>query len=372
MSETITHRVLGLMSGSSLDGLDMAYCKFRCTHSPTFELLDWQLLAHDTLAYTKKWQERLATLIHDDAKTFVATHADYGRYMAELVNTFLTKTEIEPDFIASHGHTIFHFPDQHFTTQIGDGAALAASTGYPVISEMRSMDVAAGGQGAPIAPIADDYLLGKYDFYLNLGGIANVTVRQAEKWTAFDITGANQILNAIVSEEGKAYDDGGQLAATGKVLAALLQESNQLDFLKKSPPKTLDNQWVQKELLPIFKMKQFSVADRLRTACEHIAYQIVQSIKQFVPKNKPATMLVTGGGANNRFFLKCLEKHLKTLGNIGLEVPEKAIAEFKEAAMIALMGVMRLHNFPNCKSSVTGAERDTINGCIYQGWKKHI
>lgn len=372
MSETITHRVLGLMSGSSLDGLDVAYCEFQCVTSPSFELLNWQLLAYDTLTYTQDWQRCLLELIHSDAKNFVATHAAYGRYVAELVNTFLDQNNIEPDFIASHGHTIFHFPDEHFTTQIGDGAALAALTGYPVISEMRSMDVAAGGQGAPIAPIADDYLLGEYDFYLNLGGIANVTVREQDKWTAFDITGANQVLNAIISEEGKAYDEDGQLASTGTILAALLQASNQLAFLEKAPPKTLDNQWVQKELLPIFKMKQFPVADRLRTACEHTAYQIAQSVQPFVTENSKKTMLVTGGGANNHFFLTCLAEQLQTVGAIELQIPEKAIADFKEAAMIALMGVMRLHDIPNCKSSVTGAMRDTINGCIYQGWKKQI
>ncbi|MEM1327523.1 MAG: anhydro-N-acetylmuramic acid kinase [Bacteroidota bacterium] len=365
-------RVLGLMSGSSLDGLDVALCDFQYQLEPTFELLDWNIQTAATLPYSEAWQERLLTLVHANAKTFAITHTQYGRYIGELIGDFLAHQEMQPDFVASHGHTIFHFPDQHATTQIGEGAAIAAVSGYPVVCDFRSMDVALGGQGAPIAHIADDYLLDDYDFYLNLGGIANVTAREGDNWTAFDISGANQVLNAIVAEKGLEYDDRGQLAASGKVLASVLESSNRLDYLHQALPKTLDNQWVQQELLPLFKMKQFSVPDRLRTACEHTAYQVAIAVQPFLPENRTAKLVVTGGGANNDFLMQCLRDQLEKVGKVTVDIPEKVIVDFKEAAMIALMGLMRTKNIPNCRGKVTGAAHDTINGSIYQGRKKQI
>jgi anhydro-N-acetylmuramic acid kinase len=362
-----TKRVLGLMSGSSLDGLDVACCAFQYRTSPTFELLDWQIEYADTLPYSSEWQDRLRTLVHADAKTFAITHVEYGRYVGALVADFLKNQAQQPDFVASHGHTIFHFPELQVTTQIGEGAAIAGISGLPVVCDFRSMDVAHGGQGAPIAHIADDYLLDDFDFYLNLGGIANVTARDGNDWVAFDISGANQILNAIVAERNLAYDDGGQLAATGTILSAILEQSNQLDYLHQNVPKTLDNQWVQQELLPLFKLQQFSVPDRLRTACEHIAYQTATAVQPFLPKNRTAKLIVTGGGANNVFLMDCLRDHLNVIGDVQLTIPDKIIVDFKEAALIALMGLMRMESVPNCKGRVTGANQDTINGAIYQG-----
>lgn len=363
------------MSGSSLDGLDIAYCSFQLADSKSFIIESWNIEVAETLTYTSEWQAKLAQLIHADARTFAQAHVHFSRYSAELVNQFLAKHSIEPDFIAAHGHTIFHFPEEHFTTQVGEGAALAALTGYPVICDFRTFDVALGGQGAPIASIADKYLLSDYDFCLNLGGIANVTSNINGKYVAFDITGANQVLNELVAEIGLEYDENGDLAKRGKVILSILEHSNQLPFLTAPYPKTLDNQWVKKELIPLFKDTNFKLNDRLHTSCEHTAYQITSSIQQIIERenlNKSSYRLIaTGGGGYNAFFMQLLQEKLSHL-NVRTELPNETIIGFKEAAMIALMGVMRINNVPNCMSSVTGAVHDTINGAIYQGWKKQV
>ncbi|MEM6699272.1 MAG: anhydro-N-acetylmuramic acid kinase, partial [Bacteroidota bacterium] len=355
-------QVLGLMSGSSLDGLDVAYCSFQLADKEAFEVKNWKIEVAQTLAYTKDWQTKLAQLIHADARTFAQTHTHFSRYSAELVNQFLAKYSIDPDFIAAHGHTIFHFPEEHFTTQIGEGAALAALTGYPVIYDFRTFDVALGGQGAPIASIADKYLLSQYDFCLNLGGIANITSNANGKYIAFDISGANQVLNELVAEIGLDYDNNGDLASRGKVIPSILEASNQLPFLAASYPKTLDNQWVKKELIPPFKNTDFDLNDRLRTSCEHTTQQIAQSIQQIIKQenlNKFSYRLIaTGGGGYNAFFMQLLQEKLDFL-KVKVEIPDEKIIGFKEAAMIALMGVMRVSNIPNCMSSVTGAKHDT-------------
>ncbi|MEL6943543.1 MAG: anhydro-N-acetylmuramic acid kinase [Bacteroidota bacterium] len=369
------YTVLGLMSGSSLDGLDVAYCTFQLADTEVFTIGNWKIQIAETLTYTPEWQKKLAQLIHTDARTFAQTHVHFSRYSAELVNQFLSKHAIEPDFIAAHGHTVFHFPEEHFTTQIGEGAALAALTGYPVICDFRTFDVALGGQGAPIASIADKYLLSDYDFCLNLGGIANITSNANGKYIAFDITGANQVLNELVSEIDLEYDDDGKLAAQGRVIPSILEQSNQLPFLAADYPKTLDNQWVQKKLIPLFKDTSINLKDRLRTSCEHTVQQIALSVEQIIKQEKLDQpiyrLLSTGGGGYNDFFMQLLYSKLEQL-KVKVELPDEKVIGFKEAAMIALMGVMRVENVPNCMSSVTGAIHDTINGAIYQGWNKQI
>jgi len=363
------------MSGSSLDGLDIAYCTFEVETKSGFSIKNWEIILTETIPYTKAWQEKLVQLIHASALEFAATHVHYARYTGALVNSFLQKHSIAIDCIAAHGHTIFHFPEQYFTTQIGDGAALAEVTGYPVIYDFRTQDVAAGGQGAPIASIADKYLFSNYDFCLNIGGIVNITSHINDKYIAFDISGANQILNKLVAEIGLTFDDKGALASKGIVLQDMLEQSNQLDFLHQDYPKTLDNQWVKNKLIPVFQSNA-ALENRLRTACEHIAYQIAQSIFKIIEQEKlekkSYQLLVAGGGAYNNFLIDCIRQQFEQKMDINIHIPSEAIIEFKEAAMIALMGVMRLHNVPNVMKSVTGATRDTINGAIYQSWKKHI
>lgn len=359
-----TYQALGLMSGSSLDGLDLALCEF----SIEKEQIEWKLLIGETIDFSEMWQARLAHLPNQSAEIYAKSHIYLGYYFGELCNSFLEKHKVQPDFIASHGHTIFHDPSHRFSAQIGDGAAIAATTGIQTIDNFRIQDISLGGEGAPIAPIADRYLIPRYDFYLNLGGIVNISCNANDQFIAFDISGANQVLNRLAQEMGLPYDHGGQLAASGKLIQELFDASNALDFLKLSYPKSLSNQWVLENLVALFLDYDANNADKLCTMVHHTAYQIQQSVKQIVTKENISkesfSMIATGGGAHNTFLIKTIQEYNQ---NIKLEIPNQDIIEFKEAAMIALMGVLRLEGIPNTIHTVTGASRDTISGAVHAG-----
>ncbi|HMO38088.1 MAG TPA: anhydro-N-acetylmuramic acid kinase [Saprospiraceae bacterium] len=364
-------RVLGLMSGSSLDGLDIAFCEL---HWQDAALAHWSIRHAETMPFTEEWQQVLRELPSANGHQLIATHARFGHYVGQLVNQFLQQYPEDPDFIASHGHTIFHFPDERTTLQIGDGAAIAATTGYPVINDFRAMDIALGGQGAPVAPIADRYLLPGYDFYLNLGGIANITAHTAQRYIAFDIGGANQVLNVLAQQLNLPYDAGGAIAASGQLNENLLTQANALPYHQLLYPKSLGNDWVQEQLIPVFIHFAASTADKLHTACIYTAVQIAAAIKLIIKQENLQQnhykLLATGGGAHNQFLMQCIRQACAEVAPLEIVVPKPEIISFKEAALIALMGVLRLENMPNCIASVTGASRDAIGGAIHQGWRK--
>lgn len=369
--------VAGLMSGSSLDGLDLAVCRFEVglDEQGRFQLGSWSVESGITIPYSEEWKKALAEAIYLSGKDLIHLHADLGSYMASLLAPHLEGMDI--DAIASHGHTIFHEPQDGFTLQIGDGAYLSAKLGYPVIDGFRYADIAAGGQGAPIAPIADKWLFAEYDLMLNIGGIANVTCNTGSEWVAFDICGANQILNALAGLEGKEYDVDGQMARQGKLLPGLYHQQSALGFFREPFPKSLSNEWVAKQQTAVFLDTPGSVSDKLFTACQLTADQVIAALSKLLGRYDFADrhtlrMLLTGGGAFNGFLVERIAASATIAGiNLELEIPDPQIIAFKEAIMIALMGVFRLENEPNCIASVTGANRDTIAGVIHQGWKKH-
>ena len=369
-----TYQVIGLMSGSSLDGLDIAFCELKITDSNSN--IDWTLIKAETIPYPEKWQNRLINLPKQDGFIFAQTHTYFGHFLGELVNQFISKHQIDPDFIASHGHTIFHHPDKRLTVQIGDGAALAATTGYPVINGFRTQDIAINGEGTPIAPAADRYLLKGFDFYLNIGGIANITCDTGSKYIAFDTGPANQILNSLAQLLGHEFDEDGKFAAKGQLLPDLLSQIDQVEYFQQAYPKSLDNQWIRQNVLPLYLSYEASIEDKLHTACVQLARQTALSIQQILQKeniNKNSyNMLVSGGGALNQFLMTCFEKYCKDITSMTIEIPNKEIILFKEAILMALMGVLRIENKPNCFASVTGANWDTIGGAVHQGKKKMI
>ncbi len=373
-----TYKALGLMSGSSLDGLDISYCQFDVEKKENGQLHihDWQILAAETIGFSESWQARLSQLPTQTALSFAKTHTYLGHYFGDMVNDFINRYQIDPDFIASHGHTIFHDPMGRMTIQIGDGSAMAAVTGFPVISNFRNQDIAIDGQGAPVAPIIDKYLLPGHDFYLNLGGIANITTVIPNKIIAFDICPANQLLNTLANRLNFEYDEGGQIAAAGKVLPDLLKEINRADFYRTSYPKSLDNKWSQTAILSKIEDDPTAIPDQLCTFVEHIAYQIAFAIKQVIRKEQivkeQLSLLATGGGAFNVYLMERLQFHCAQVANVEVVIPNPDIIQFKEAALMAWMGVMRVENVPNVLKTVTGAKRDSINGAIHQGWKKMI
>ena len=364
----MVYKAIGLMSGSSLDGLDIAYVQLQETGGKwTYEILHT-----DCLPYTQEWMDKLSNAVNDSATGYQQLHADYGHYTGTAVNKFIDDHQLhhQVHLVASHGHTTFHVPAQKMTAQLGDGAAIAAVTGLPVVSDLRAMDIALGGQGAPIVPIGEKLLLYEYDMFLNLGGIANLSFNLPDKYIAFDVCPANRVLNLLIKPAGQPYDDNGNMAATGSLHEPLLQQLNELDYYRQPFPKSLANDFGTATVFPLVQQYRLSAADALRTYAEHIAVQISNSIQSVVKDKEPAAipskLLVTGGGAFNTFMVERIGAQLKSTG-IEVTVPGKQLVNYKEALVMALIGVLRWREEYNVLASVTGAARNSINGALWLG-----
>ena len=343
--------VIGLMSGSSLDGLDIALVKF----NEDGERYNFQILQAETLPYPDYWTKQLSEAFHKQPEGLVQLDKDYGKYLGEQVLAFSMKHNVQPDFVASHGHTIFHKPEQHYTLQIGDGQELANACGFTVINDFRSEDVSKGGQGAPLVPIGDKLLFGNYEICLNIGGIANVSYDEDGQRIAYDLCIANQALNYLAQMKGLPYDRDGQLARSGEVDIDLLKKLNRHSFYGQFPPKSLGREFFeanQKELL-----KDLSIEDMLATFVEHIALQIALGVSH-LPKGK---ILVTGGGARNQFLMERLQARTSH----EVVIPDKMIIDYKEALVFAFLGLLRMEGKTNVLASVTGAESDSCSGRIW-------
>lgn len=348
------YRVIGLMSGTSLDGLDIAYCEF------TDKAGNWgYTIKHAvTVAYSSEWLSQLKNAPLKSATELLQLHHEYGEYLGKEVKKFIKKNKIEKvDFISSHGHTIFHQPDKGFTFQLGAGSSIAAAAALPVICDFRSGDVALGGQGAPLVPIGDQLLFSECAQCLNLGGFANISYQKRSKRLAFDIAPVNIVLNALAKEKGKLYDKDGEMARSGKVHIPLLKKLDAIKFFKQEPPKSLGREWLEKEYLPILDNFDLSIEDKLRTVSQNVAQQIAH-IMDGGPNGK---VFITGGGARNIFLIELISQN--TTRNCTL--PDNALIDFKEALIFAFLGVLRMRNEVNCLSSVTGASKDNIGGSVY-------
>jgi anhydro-N-acetylmuramic acid kinase len=341
------------MSGTSLDGVDLAHCTFTGEGNS----YSFSLGACETIPYPATWIEKLRTLPSSTALEYAETHTLYGRYIGELTSKFIRKYKLEADFVASHGHTIFHNPAKKYTSQIGEGAAIAAECGLPVVCDFRTGDVAAGGQGAPLVPIGDELLFADYDYCLNLGGFANISMQIDGKRVAFDISPANIILNHIAHLEGKAFDENGKLASKGRIDYNLLDTLNALNYYKTPPPKSLGREWIEKEILPLLGLANLSHEDILSTFCEHIAIQVAACF----PSDPHKQMLVTGGGAFNTFLIDRIASHT----SVELIIPDPNIINFKEALVFAFLGMLRMQAKPNSLATVTGASHNVTGGAVY-------
>ena len=349
MKETIA---IGLMSGSSLDGLDIALVRFQEEN----DKYSFQILAAETLPYPEYWTQQLSEAFHKQPKDLVQLDKNYGRYLGEQILAFAKKHNATPDFVASHGHTIFHRPEEHYTLQIGDGDELAKACGFLVINDFRSEDVSKGGQGAPLVPIGDKLLFGNYEICLNIGGIANVSYDEDGKRIAYDLCIANQALNYLAQMKGLNYDKDGNLARSAEVDMDLLKRLNRHPFYGQLPPKSLGREFFetnQKDLL-----KDLSVEDMLATFTEHIALQIALGVSH-LPKGK---ILVTGGGARNKFLMERLQARTSH----EVVIPDKMIIDYKEALVFAFLGLLRMEGKTNVLASVTGAESDSCSGRIWR------
>jgi len=344
-----------MMSGTSLDGVDIAFCEFLVDE----DVWTYRIHCAETVPYDKQWIKTLGNLENSSALNFAIIHKQYGHLIGHMISDFINKHKLTPDFIASHGHTIFHQPANKLTFQIGDGAAIAAEVGFPVVCDFRSLDVALGGQGAPLVPIGDKLLFGSYDYCLNLGGFANISFDKNNTRVAFDICPVNMVLNKIAAILGKDYDHNGEIAASGNINADLLKALNSLDYYKSPFPKSLGKEWVVKFFDPVVDTFNIAESEKLCTLCEHIALQIAGSDKMKAGKK----MLITGGGTYNSFLISRIKEHC----NCEIIIPDKLTIEYKEALIFAFLGMLRIEEKANCLHSVTGAIKDNIGGAVYLG-----
>ncbi|MFC0775389.1 anhydro-N-acetylmuramic acid kinase [Terrimonas alba] len=360
------YRAIGLMSGSSLDGLDIVFAEIHENGGKW----SYEIKAADCYSYSQEWADKLKNAVTLNALDYQLLHTDYGHYLGQQVNRFVEEHQLQYKVavIGSHGHTTFHLPAKKMTAQLGDGASIAAATSLPVVSDLRAMDVALGGQGAPIVPIGEKLLLGDYDYFLNIGGIANISFNQ-DNYLAFDICAANRVLNMLTAKEGKEYDEGGKMAALGNVDNALLEKLNGLDFYKAAYPKSLANDFGTNIVYPLILNAGSSTADALRTYTEHIAMQVthaIASVNDLKLQTSSLKLLCTGGGAFNSFLVERLQDHLKQL-DIEVIIPDEKLVKYKEALIMALIAVLRWREETNVLASVTGAQRDSVGGAMWMG-----
>lgn len=365
----MVYRVIGTMSGSSLDGLDIAFVEFQETSGSW----SYDLRHASCYEYSQQWIDKLGNAKNLNAVDYYMLHTSYGHYTAELINRFIQENNIQyqVQLISSHGHTTLHVPEYRMTAQLGCGAAIAAITGINVVSDLRAMDVALGGQGAPIVPIGEKLLLGDNLFFLNLGGIANISVHLPDNYVAFDVCPANRVMNMLAKKGGKQYDDGGRLAEVGEVNNDLLQMLNELEFYSLPYPKSLSNDFGTDVIYPLIDQRNADTDDDLRTYVEHICQQVRNAVVKLqgdfsLKKNYDQKMLVTGGGAKNSFLIKRLRELLSGVG-VTIEIPSSDLVDFKEAIIMALIGVLRWREENNTFATVTGATRDSIGGAVWIG-----
>ncbi|MBI9062904.1 MAG: anhydro-N-acetylmuramic acid kinase [Marinilabiliaceae bacterium] len=345
---------VGLMSGTSLDGLDLVLCQLTRKDG----LWTYQLHNTNTVAYSEAWQKRLTSAASLSGYELMALHRHYGDYLGQQVNSFLKGSAFKPDVLASHGHTVFHQPAKKVSLQIGDGAMIAAQTGIPTVSDFRTLDITLGGQGAPLVPIGDQLLFPRYQACVNLGGFANLSCDQATKRVAWDISPVNFVVNRLVQPLGKAFDENGSIGQSGRVIGALLERLNKLPYYQQPAPKSLGEEWVNTQFCPILDdYRGWGPEDLIRTCYEHFAMQITSNLNEI----GAGEFLFTGGGVYNRFLMQQIADRLK--GKVIM--PDTQLIDFKEALVFALLGVLRMEHEINCLASVTGARCDSSSGVIH-------
>ena len=351
-----TYKIIGLMSGTSLDGLDIAYCHIWKTNSKW----NFEIKETNSISYSPEMQLRLKNAILLSADELLKFHNSYGLWLGEQTKQFITDNNLQVDYIASHGHTTHHQPENGLTFQIGSGQHLANTASCHVICDFRTNDIALGGQGAPLVPIGDRLFFSEYDFCLNLGGISNVSFEKNGKRIAYDIGLANMILNYITRKIGLDYDKGGELAKKGTLNTMMLKKLNALPYYQLPFPKSIGYEWFVKEVIPIVNQTQDTIENLLFTSIHHICDQIGNALKLNATENS-SSLLVTGGGALNNFLMETLQTKIN---NVQIVIPSKLLIEFKEALIFALMGVLRIENEVNVLCSVTGALRDSSSGVL--------
>ena len=346
-------KVIGLMSGSSLDGVDIAYVNFSHDNKKWF----FQIVEAGNVPYSEYWKEQLSQAFNKNKDELKKLDKEYGRYLGTITKRYIKKYEMDPKLIASHGHTIFHRPEEGFTLQIGDGQEIANATGIMTINDFRTEDVEKGGQGAPLVPIGDRHLFAEYPICLNIGGIANVSYETEDKRIAYDICMANQLLNYLAGKLGYDYDNNGNFARQGTVNEELLNILNDNPYYIQDAPKSLGREFFENVQHKVIDDSQLSVYNLLATATEHIAIQIANATNHL----ETTKMLITGGGAKNQYLIN----RIKALSKHEIIIPETMIIDYKEALIFAFLAALKMEGKINVLSSVTGASSDSSSGKIW-------
>ncbi|MCE2847429.1 MAG: anhydro-N-acetylmuramic acid kinase [Sphingobacteriales bacterium] len=349
-----TLRVLGLMSGTSLDGIDLADCSFVRSDNRW----NYQLHRAVTLPYPDAWKRRLSDLFNADARSIFKAHAELGTFYGACIKEFIGQAPEKPHLIASHGHTLFHNPSQHYTVQIGSGAGIAAGTGIDTVCDFRSKDIALGGQGAPLVPIGDALLFSDYEACLNIGGIINVSMQLSGGRSAWDISIANMALNHLAERVGLPYDKGGELARSGSIDQDILRKLQALPYHQQAPPKSLGREWFEQEVAPL--LVHDNTADLSATVCELIALETGKALQKLPQDSR---VLTTGGGVHHKYLVSRIEEHTKTR----IVVPDDTLADYKEAVVFAFLGALYIVGNVNVLSEATGSSKNHIGGALYKG-----
>jgi len=355
----VNYNLIGVMSGTSLDGVDLAHIHFKILNNKwSFEILECE-----TIRYNTNWIDRLKNAIDSTSEELTLLNQEYTVLLGTIISNFIQKHRISNlDAVCSHGHTILHQPEKKLTLQIGNLPVIASICKQTVVCDFRVQDVLLGGQGAPLVPIGDQILFSEFDYCLNLGGFSNISFDFNNKRIAFDISPVNTVLNFYANQLYLEYDDKGSISRSGKINESVLQKLNDIDFYKKDFPKSLGFEFVKETILPLIESYSISIEDKLRTFTEHIAIQI-----SLVLTNRKGKLLITGGGAYNDFLVEQIKNYLPDLEII---IPSSKVLEYKEALIFALLGVLKLRNEVNVLSSVTGAKKDHCSGFIYQPTEK--
>lgn len=357
MNRTKGYIVIGIMSGTSLDGADVAMCYFKRQDKKW----KYRILHAVTITYPDSWREKLKNAENYNGRDLFRLDHEYGKYIGDIIQSFIISKNYEPLLIASHGHTVFHEPGISGSLQIGNGHDIYSTTGIPVVADFRNMDISLGGQGAPLVPAGDFYLFDEFTYCLNLGGFSNISFTKNRQQIAFDICPVNTVLNDIAISLGSAYDSNGEIGKKGEVIPELFNALNDLDFYHSPAPRSLGKEFLLGKFFPLTDRYRKQPYDLQATLYEHISHQISLSVNH-IPSDR---ILVTGGGAHNSFLLEKLHEKIKN----ELVIPDKMLIDFKEALIFAFLGLLRYRNEINCYSSTTGASRDSSSGIIYGNFK---
>ncbi|RLD67543.1 MAG: anhydro-N-acetylmuramic acid kinase [Bacteroidetes bacterium] len=353
MNNQTKYKTIGLMSGTSLDGLDIAFCEF--------EFVDgkwaFEIIYGETIPYSDEWKNRLQNAPNIPSKELIKLDLEYGHYLGEQTALFIDKYKLKPDLVASHGHTVFHKPEKRYTLQIGNGEALRTQINCPLVFDFRTQDVIMGGEGAPLVPIGDALLFNEFDACINIGGFANISMEKDGQRLAWDICPANIMMNPIAEKLGNAYDKNGDWAREGRISHALLEELNNLVFYKEKAPKSLGKEWVEEKINPLIQKYTISDKDFLCTLLEHISIQIARDLEGVEGK-----IIFTGGGVFNQFLMEQIQKKIEA----SIVIPDSQIIDFKEALIFAFMAVLRIRGEINILASVTGVPKNHSSGRILE------